>query len=99
MNKTKQIASFNNLVFYPMTAPNTGTIAEGVLSSGFNITVTGGNASQHANGIDTFLVEVKDTRGRFAEEPKIVTKRNMHMEELAILIEHHYKNRNKKRRR
>jgi hypothetical protein len=99
MNKTKQINSFNNLNFYPMTAPNIGTIAQGVLSSGYNITVTGGNNGQHADGIETFLVEVCDTRGRHAEEPKIVTKRNMHREELSILIEHHYKNRNRRPRR
>lgn len=99
MNKTKQINSFSNLNFYPMTAPNIGTIAQGVLTSGFDITVTGGNNGQHADGIEMFLVEVRDSRGRYSEDPKIVTKRNMHREELSILIEHHLKNRYKKRRR
>ncbi len=97
MNKTNDyIVSLNNLVFYPMTAPNSGCIAAGKLSSGFDITVTGGNTNQHANGIDNYLVEVSDSRGRYSEEPRVITKRNMEPGELALLIEHHYINKNKK---
>ena len=100
MNKTNDyIVSFNNLVFYPMTAPNAGCIASGKLSSGYDITVTGGNTNQHANGVDNYLVEVSDSRGRYKDEPRVVTKRNMELGELALLIEHHYKNRNKRMRR
>lgn len=92
------IVSFNNLVFYPMTTPNIGCIASGKLSSGFDITVTGGNTGQHADGAENFLVEVRDSRGRFKDDPKITTKRNMNIEELSLLIEHHYKNRFKRAR-
>jgi hypothetical protein len=98
MTKSNTITSFSNLTFYPMTAPNIGTIAEGMLTSGYQITVTGGNTGQHADGIENFLVEVKDIRGKLSDEPKIITKRNMHSEELAILIEHHYRNQYKRRR-
>ena len=97
--ETNNIVSFANLVFYPMTTPNTGCIASGKLSSGFDITVTGGNTGQHADGVENFLVEVRDTRGKFKEEPKIVTKRNMNVEELSLLIEHHHRNRFRKPRR
>lgn len=94
-----KITSFANLKFYPMTQPSVGCIATGVLHSGLNITVTGGNHGQQADGIDTFLVEVADTRGRHKEEPKIVTKRNLAMDDLRSLIEHHYRNRHRTRRR
>ena len=82
-----------------MTAPNIGCIASGTLSSGFDITVTGGNVGQHADGIETFLVEVSDSRGQYKDEPKITTKRNMNSDEVSLLIEHHYRNRNKKFKR
>ena len=82
-----------------MTAPNIGCIANGKLTSGFDITVTGGNVGQHADGIDTFLVEVSDSRGEFKDNPKITTKRNMNSDELSLLIEHHYRNRFRKSRR
>lgn len=91
-----EIVSFSNLVFYPMTTPNIGCIASGKLSSGFDITVTGGNTGQHADGVENFLVEVRDSRGKFKEEPKITTKRNMNVEELSLLIAHHYRNRFKR---
>lgn len=95
MNKNNVIINHSNLVFYPMTAPNTGCIATGKLVSGYNITVTGGNIGQHANGIDEFLVEVSETNKQ--GELRIYTKRNMNKDEIALLIEHHYRNRNKKR--
>lgn len=98
-NKTPGIVSFANLKFYPMTAPNTGCIATAKLSSGFDITVTGGNVGQHADGVETFLVEVKDPRGPYKDDPKIVTKRNMNSDEISLLIEHHYRNRFRKPRR
>lgn len=82
-----------------MTAPNIGCVATGRLSSGFDITVTGGNTGQHADGVETFLVEVRDPRNIQNDEAKIVTKRNMNPEELSLLIEHHYRNRNRKPRR
>ena len=82
-----------------MTAPNIGCVATGKLSSGFDITVTGGNTGQFADGVETFLVEVRDPRIKHNDEPKVVTKRNMNPEELALLIEHHYKNRFRKPRR
>lgn len=80
-----------------MTVPNTGCIAEGVLSSGFNIVVTGGNTGQQADGYRTFLVEISDRRGKHKESPKIVTKRNMDLDGLRSVIEHHYRNRSKRR--
>lgn len=98
MNKDQnQIVSFANLVFHPMVVPNTGCIAQGVLSSGYNITVTGGNSNQQADGIENFLIEITDTSGKHTDDPKIITKRNMHRDEISILIEHHYKNRNRRR--
>lgn len=96
--KINNIESFANLTFYPMTAPNTGCIATGKLSSGLDITVTGGNVGQHADGIEMFLVEVTDGRDNNTE-PRIVTKRNMNSDEISLLIEHHYKNRFRKPRR
>jgi len=94
--KSNTINSFSNLCFHAMDAPNTGCIATGELSSGYKITVTGGNVGQAASGLYDFLVEVVDTRG---EEPRIVTKKNMEMEELAILIEHHRKNQKRRKRK
>ena len=89
--KTKNtISSFGSLMFSAMQVPNTGCIAQGSLSSGCEITVTGGNIGQQADGCKTFLVEVVDTRRK--EEPRVVTKRNMSMDDLAFLIEHHRKN-------
>ena len=82
-----------------MTAPNTGCIDSGRLSSGVHITVTGGNANQHADGIEMFLVEVIDDQGKFKEEPRVITKRNMNSDEVSLLIEHHYRNRFKRVRR
>jgi hypothetical protein len=96
--KTNNIVSFANLIFYPMTAPNTGCIATGKLSSGLDITVTGGNVGQHADGVEMFLVEVTDTRDT-KTEPRVVTKRNMNSDEISLLIEQHYRNRFKKTRR
>jgi hypothetical protein len=93
MNKTDTIESFSNLIMYPMTMPNTGCVATGTLASGCNITVTGGNTGQAADGVENFLVEVVDTK-----QDKVITKKNMHRDELSLLIEHHYKNRNRKRR-
>lgn len=98
MKNDKTINSFANLVFHPMVVPNTGCIAQGVLSSGYNITVTGGNTGQQADGVENFLVEVTDSsRLDEDESPKIITKRNMHRDEISLLIEHHYRNRNRKR--
>jgi hypothetical protein len=82
-----------------MTQPSVGCIATGLLSSGLNITVTGGNHGQQADGIDNYLVEIADHRGRFKEEPKIVTKRNLSTDDLRAMIEHHHRNRNRSRRR
>ena len=96
MKNNNQIESFANLTFYPMTAPNIGCIATGKLCSGFDITVTGGNVGQHADGIETYIVEVSDTRGQYKDDPKVTTKRNMNSDELSLLIEHHYRNRNKR---
>jgi hypothetical protein len=98
MNKNQeQIASFANLVFHPMVVPNTGCIAQGKLVSGYNITVTGGNTGQQADGVENFLVEITDSSGRNSEIPKVITKRNMHRDEVSLLLEHHYKNRNRRR--
>lgn len=91
MTQKHTINSFANLVMYPMTVPNTGCIATGKLPSGLDITVTGGNTGQQADGIENFLVEVVDTK-----TDNIVTKKNMHRDELSLLIEHHYKNRHRK---
>ena len=90
------IQSFSNLVMYPMPVPNTGCIATGKLVSGFDITVTGGNVGQAADGHETFLVEIVDDASK--EDPRIITKKNMTRDELAMLIEHHYKNRFRKRK-
>ena len=95
--KPNQINSFNNLTFFPMTVPNTGCIAEGVLAGGFNIVVTGGNTGQQADGYQTFLVEISDRRGKFKDSPKIITKRNMDIDGLRITIEHHYRNQSRRR--
>lgn len=91
----KPIVSFSNLIFHAMTVPNTGCIATGTLSSGYQITVTGGNTGQVADGVNNYLVEVVDPKNK--PEPLIVTKKNMEREELSLLIEHHYRNRHKKR--
>ena len=82
-----------------MTAPNTGCVATGKLSSGYDLTVTGGNTGQHADGVELFLVEVSDPRDKQDDKPRVVTKRNMNREELSLLIEHHYRNRFRKPRR
>lgn len=92
MKKQQTLTSISNLIMYPMTVPNTGCVATGVLASGLNITVTGGNKGQAADGVENFLVEVTDPKTDYT-----VTKKNMHREELALLIEHHYKNRNRRR--
>lgn len=99
--KSDTIKSFHNLVFHAMPVPNTGCIATGTLTSGFDITVTGGNTGQMADGIDQFLVEVVDSKIKHPDtgEPKLVTKKNMSRDELSLLIEHHYKNRNRRKRR
>lgn len=94
--KTNNIVSFANLVWHPMQVPNTGCIATGKLSSGLDITVTGGNTGQAADGHETFLVEVVDSRSK---EPKTITKKNMSRDDLTFLIEHHHKNRFRKPRR
>ena len=90
------VVSFANLVFHPMPVPNTGCIATGKLSSGYDLTVTGGNTGQAADGHTTFLVEIVDDATK--ETPRVYTKKNMTRDDLAMLIEHHYKNRNRKRR-
>ena len=92
----KYIESFANLIMYPMQVPNTGCIATGKLPSGFDITVTGGNTGQAADGYETFLVEIVDDASK--DEPRIFTKKNMSRDDLAMLIEHHYKNRFRKKR-
>ena len=89
MKTNNTIETFNMLTFYPMTVPNTGCIATGRLARGCTLTVTGGNMNQQADGLNTFLVEVVDHRGK---EPRVVTKRNMSNDDLAFLIEHHRKN-------
>lgn len=90
------INSFANLVFYPMQVPNTGCIATGRLSSGFNITVTGGNTGQAADGVETFLVEITDNSNK--ESPRVITKKNVSTDDLRAIIEHHFKNRFRKKR-
>ena len=95
--KDNTIKSFANLTFHAMPVPNTGCIATGTLVSGYDITVTGGNVGQAADGVNNYLVEVVDPRAKPA--PRVVTKKNMEPEELSLLIEHHYKNRHKQRRR
>ena len=98
-NNQKPIVSFANLVFHPMVVPNVGCIAQGKLSSGYDITVTGGNTGQRADGIENFLVEIVDTTRKSEEgDAKIITKRNMHRDDISLLLEHHHKNRNRKRR-
>lgn len=95
----KSIVSFANLVFHPMVVPNTGCIAQGKLSSGYDITVTGGNTGQRADGIENFLVEIVDTTKMSEEgDARVITKRNMHRDDISLLLEHHHKNRNRKRR-
>ena len=88
MNK-QTIESLANLKFYPMTVPNTGCIAQGTLASGYQLTVTGGNTGQAADGVDTYLVEVVGTK---TEPPRVVVKKNMELGDLALLIEHHRRN-------
>lgn len=88
------VVSFSNLVLYPMTVPNVGCIATGKLATGCDITVTGGNVGQAADGIDNFLVEVYSP-----DKDQIVTKKNMCRDELSLLIEHHYRSRNWRKRR
>jgi hypothetical protein len=90
------IESFANLVFHPMPVPNTGCIATGKLVSGYDLTVTGGNTGQAADGHTTFLVEIVDDARK--ESPRVFTKKNMTRDDLTMLIEHHYKNRYKRRR-
>lgn len=80
-----------------MSVPNVGCIATGKLASGLDITVTGGNHGQAANGVDTFLVEVVDDKSK--ESPRVFTKKNMCREELSLYIEHHYRSRNRRRKR
>ena len=94
--KSNKISSFANLTFYPMTSPNTGCIATGKLPSGYDLTITGGNLGQYADGSELYLVEVSQTNPK-TDETNVFTKRNMTREELSILIEHHVKNRFKKR--
>jgi len=96
-NNPHAINSFANLVFYPMQVPNTGCIATGVLSSGFDIVVTGGNTGQAADGVDTYLVEITDKSNR--ESPRVVTKKNVSTDDLRGIIEHHYKSRFRRKRR
>ena len=79
-----------------MPVPNTGCIATGKLSSGYDITVTGGNTGQAANGHETYLVEIVDDSRK--ETPRIMTKKNMTHDDLVMLIEHHHKNRFRKRK-
>ena len=95
----KNINSFNNLVFYPMSQPNVGCIATGKLASGYNITVTGGNHGQKADGVDTYLVEVSEPTGKGDQPPRVVTKRNVDTDGLRSIIEQHYRNRNRTFRR
>ena len=90
IQREKMIETFSNLTFFPMTVPNTGCIAEGKLLSGCDITITGGNVNQQADGFNTFLVEVVDARGK--GEPRTITKRNMSKDDLSFLIEHHRRN-------
>jgi len=98
MNKQKPIISFANLVFHPMVVPNIGCIAQGKLSSGYDIIVTGGNTGQRADGIENFLVEITDSTKKNEEGlPKVITKRNMHRDDISLLLEHHYRNRNRRR--
>ena len=78
-----------------MQVPNTGCIATGKLSSGYDITITGGNTGRAADGHETFLVEVVDDSTK--ESPRIITKKNMSKDELTMLIEHHYRNRYQRR--
>lgn len=95
-NMTKNnnnIVSFSNLVMYPMIVPNVGCIATGTLATGCDLTVTGGNVGQAADGIDTFLVEVYSQ-----DKQQTVTKKNMARDELSLLIEHHNRSRKWKRR-
>lgn len=85
MNNT--IKSFSNLVFHAMPVPSIGCIATGTFGTmGHDMTVTGGNHGQMADGVNTFLVEVTDNRG---ETPKTLVKKNMTRDDLAFYIEHH----------
>ncbi len=95
MKNNKNIESFANLTFYPMTAPNTGCIATGKLVSGYDLIVTGGNVGQHADGVEEFLIEVSETNKQ--GDVRVITKRNMNQDEVCLLIEHHNKNRFKRR--
>ena len=96
-NKTQTITSFSNLVFHAMPVPNTGCIATGKLVSGYDITVTGGNTGQAADGLNTFLVEVVDDASK--DTPRVFTKKNMTRDDLTMLIEHHYRNKYRRRKR
>lgn len=94
MNNT--IKSFSNLVFHAMPVPSIGCIATGQLESGYDMTITGGNHGQAADGVDTFLVEVADTRG---ETPRVLVKKNMSRDDLAFYIEHHSRRKPRRNRR
>ena len=81
-NMKNTVESFDSLVFFPMTVPSTGCIATGRLPTGHDITVTGGNTNQQADGHSTFLVEV-------IKRDKVIIKRNVSRDELAFIIEHY----------
>jgi hypothetical protein len=79
-----------------MTVPNTGCIATGKLATGYDIVVTGGNAGQAADGVDTFLVEV--TNRKSADSIKTYVKKNMSQDDLTMFIENQYRRGNRKPR-
>ena len=94
MNNT--IKSFSNLIFHAMPVPNVGCIATGNLPSGYNMTVTGGNHGQAADGVDNFLVEVTDNRN---ETPRVLVKKNMTRDDLTFYIEHHTRRKPRRKQR
>ena len=82
-----------------MSQPNVGCIATGTLASGYNLTVTGGNHGQKADGAETYLVEVTEPTKTPDAEPRVVTKRNVDLYGLRSIIEQHYRNRNRFKKR
>lgn len=92
MKKQQTINTFSNLVFHAMPVPNVGCIATGKLTSGYDITVTGGNHGQAADGVESFLVEVIDAKSKSRDgevTSRILVKKNMSRDDLTFYIEHH----------
>lgn len=92
MKKQQTIQTFSNLIFHAMPVPNVGCIATGKLNSGYDLTVTGGNHGQAADGVESFLVEVNDNS---REQPRTLVKKNMTRDDLTFYIEHHRRRRSR----